>query len=107
MTPEETIERANRAEKLVNDPMLKEAFVTLRAKLHQNIEAAPIRDKAGVHECRLMLKIMTSVEKYLESVLRDGQIVLHRLEERKKHARALEDEKRRLAPVDYSTLYRR
>jgi len=105
VTPEQSIERANRAEKLVTDPLLNEAFETLRAKIIANIEEAPIRDKAGVHECRLMLKVLTSVKGHLEQAVRDGKVVLHRLEERKRFEKALEDEKRRQSPAEFSAGY--
>lgn len=107
MTSEETIERANRAEKLVNDPLLNEAFETLRMKILTNIEEAPIRDKAGVHECRLMLKVLASVRGHLEQAVRDGKVVLHRLEERKKFEKALEDEKRRQSPAAFAASFKR
>lgn len=95
MTTEETLERANRAEKLVNDPMLSEAFETVRVTLLENIEAAPIRDSEGVHELRLMLKLLRSTRAYLEKAVRDGKIVVQRIEEA-----------RRMTPIDYSTQYR-
>ena len=107
MTPEQQIERASRAEKLVNDPLLIEAFDVLRTKILANIEEAPIRDKAGVHECRLMLKVLSSVKGHLEQAVRDGKVVLHRLEERKRFEKALEDEKRRQSPAAFAASYRR
>ena len=107
MTPEQQIERASRAEKLVNDPLLIEAFDVLRTKILANIEEAPIRDKAGVHECRLMLKVLSSVKGHLEQAVRDGKVVLHRLEERKRFEKALEDEKRRQSPAEFSASYKR
>lgn len=107
MTPEETIERANRAEKLINDPLLNEAFEALRMKILSNIEEAPIRDKAGVHECRLMLKVLSSIKGHLEQAVRDGKVVLHRLEERKRFQQALEDEKRRQSPAAFAASYKR
>ncbi len=106
-TPEQKIERAARAEKLLADPLLAEAFTALRMTILDNIEKAPIRDKAGVHECRLMLKVLTSIRNHLDSAVRDGKVVIHRLEERKKFEKALEDEKRRQSPAEYSANYRR
>jgi hypothetical protein len=95
MTAEETLERANRAEKLVNDPAFNEAFALLRETILANIENAPIRDTDGVHELRLMLKILRGVRSHLEQAVRDGKVIVHRLEE-----------KRRLTPADYSATYR-
>jgi len=95
VTPEETLERANRAEKLVNDPMLDEAFELVRASLLESIENAPIRDVEGVHELRLMLKLLRSARGHLDQAVRDGKVIVHRLEE-----------KRRMTPIDYSAKYR-
>lgn len=107
MTPEQLIERANRAEKLVTDPMLNEAFETLRTTILSTIENAPIEDRDGVHECRQMLKLVKSIRGHLEQAVRDGKVVIHRLEERKKYERALEDEKRRQSPADFSASFKR
>lgn len=90
MTPEEKLERANRAEKLINDPLLTEAFDHLRSQIIANIENAPIRDHEGVHECLLMLKLLPGVRSYLKQALNDGKIVIAALEE-----------KRRISPAEF------
>lgn len=96
MTPEQALERAGRAEKLVNDPMLIEAFELVRTQILKNIEDAPVRDRDGVHEMQLMLKLLRGVRANLEQAVRDGKVVLATLEQ-----------KRRLAPVEFSQAYRR
>lgn len=107
MTAEEALQRANSAEKLVNDPMLTEAFDLVRKTILANIEDAPIRDKAGVQESRLMLKLLKSVKGHLEQAVRDGKVIVHRLEERKKLDQAQAEELRRLTPAAFAANYRR
>ena len=95
MTPEEKLERANRAEKLLNDPLLIEAFDSVRNSIIKTIESAPIRDHEGVHECLLMLKLLPGVRSYLKQALNDGKVVIAALEQR-----------RQLTPAEFTANYR-
>lgn len=96
MTPEQTLERAGRAEKLLADPLLIETFEMMRAQILTNIENAPVRDHEAVHEMHLMLKLLRGVRVNLEQAVRDGKVVIATLEQ-----------KRRLTPVEFSAGYRR
>lgn len=96
MTPEQSLERAGKAEKLLNDSMLMEAFELVRTQILTNIENAPVRDRDGVHEMQLMLKLLRGVRVNLEQAVRDGKVVIATLEQ-----------KRRLSPTEYSAGYRR
>jgi hypothetical protein len=107
MSAEEALARASAAEKLVNDPILTEAFELVRKTILTNIEDAPIRDRAGVQESRLMLKLLKSVRGHLEQAVRDGKVIVHRLEERKRAEQALAEEKRRITPAAFAANYRR
>ena len=95
MTPEQALERASRAEKLLADPLLSDAFELVRTTLIQKIEEAPIEDAEGVHQLRLMLKLLRSARGHLEQAVRDGKVIVHRLEE-----------KRRMTPSEYSAQFR-
>jgi hypothetical protein len=95
MTPEQALERGARAEKLLADPMFAEALDTVREQILKNIEAAPIRDHEGVHELRLMLKLLRGVRGHIEQAVRDGKVIVHRLEE-----------KRRISPAEFSAGFR-
>jgi hypothetical protein len=95
MTPEVILERANKAEKLLNDPLLTEAFEMVRQRLLDTIESAPIRDVDAMRESQLMLKLLRGVRANLEQAMKDGKVIIQRLEE-----------KRRLTPVEFSTIYR-
>jgi len=96
VTPEQQLERAGKAERLLQDPMLTEAFTLLREQILSNMENGPIRDREGLHECQLMLKLLRGVRANLEQAVRDGKVIVASLEE-----------KRRLTPVEFSAGYRR
>lgn len=96
MTPEQRLERANHAEKLLKDPLLVEAFEAARTKYLETFENAPVRDHEGVHEIHLMLKLLRDVKSHIEQAVRDGKVIVATLEE-----------KRRLAPSEFSASFRR
>ena len=95
MTPEQVLERASKAEKLLNDPLFNESFELVRQRLLETIESAPIRDVDAMRESQLMLKLLRGVRVNIEQAMKDGKVVVQRLEE-----------KRRMTPVEFSTTYR-
>lgn len=82
MTQQDIIDRAERAAKLVSDPLLAEAFERVRMGIFEMIEKTPIRDKDGLHELRLMLKLLQNVRAALDSAVRDGKVIAFRASER-------------------------
>lgn len=70
--------RAAKAQALLDDPELAAAFDGVREALLTRIEAAPIRDREGVHECKLMLKLLADVRANLVSVVNTGKVIEHR-----------------------------
>jgi hypothetical protein len=67
----------------------------VRQRLLDTIESAPIRDVDAMRESQLMLKLLRGVRVNLEQAMKDGKVIIQRLEE-----------KRRLTPVEFSTTYR-
>jgi hypothetical protein len=107
MTPEEKLDRAHRAEKILADPVFNESWELVRQTILTNLENAPIRDKSGAHECRVMLKLLKATRSHIEQAVRDGKVVVHMLEERKRAEKFRKEEERRLSPADYSATFRR
>lgn len=68
------IERGQHAERLLNDPMLTDAFDQVAVGLHQAWESAPIRDREGQHELKLMLKLLNDVRANLAITLESGKL---------------------------------
>lgn len=74
-------ERGHKAEKLLNDPLLKDAFTLVAQAIHERWEAAPLRDRDGAHELKLMLKLLNDVRATLERAIADGKLAAAELEQ--------------------------
>lgn len=83
MNDQEQLDRATKAKALLEDPELASAFADVRQAIFSAIEGCPLRDQEGLHEYRLMLKLLNDVRANLEQRVRDGKIVAFRLKEEK------------------------
>ena len=81
MTEQDVIERAHKAERLLADPLLMDAFEGVRKALFNQIENCPIRDTESLHEWRVMLKLLRDVKANLEVALKDGKLLAFRQKE--------------------------
>ena len=79
MSLDEDVERAARAEKLLNDDLLVEAFASVRMAIFEKIEATPVRDKEGLSYLHLMLKCQKDARKYLEHTVRNGKVAANEI----------------------------
>lgn len=84
MNERERIARAERVEKLLNDPELKAAFDNTRTAIFEKIEATPIRDVEGLTQLRLCLKLLGDVKANLVHALNDGKAAEFHVEQQKK-----------------------
>lgn len=66
------MERGAKAEKLLQDSFLTEAFKQVNNSIHQSIEECPLRDVEGLVSLRTQLKCLEFIKGYLETALRDG-----------------------------------
>jgi hypothetical protein len=82
MSDQDILDRAHKAQKLIDDPLLSEAFSAVRAAIYEGIEQTPIRDRDGLHEWRLMLKLLKDVKANLDEAVRSGQVVAFRTKQR-------------------------
>jgi hypothetical protein len=78
------IERAQKAERILTDPLFAEAFENTRQAIFHKIEQTPIRDAEGLANLRLSLKLLQDVRANLTQMLNDGKIEQYRLEEKKR-----------------------
>jgi hypothetical protein len=67
-------ERGQKADKLLTDPLFAQAFADARQVIFDAWEQAPVRDKEGAHELKLMLKLLGDVRAILERAITDGKI---------------------------------
>jgi len=74
MTDRSDIDKGIKAEALLNDPVLIGAFDGVRDAILRQIEQAPMRDREGVHELKLMLKLLQDVKANLNKAAQDGKL---------------------------------
>ena len=74
-------ERGEKAARLINDPILAEAFAEVRRAIHESWESAPVRDHEGAHELKLMLRLVSDVQAVIERAIADGKLAAAELEQ--------------------------
>lgn len=84
MNPAKIIEKADRCQKLLDDPDLKDAFAIVRQAIFTNIEKCPIRDTEGAEKLRLMLKLLNDVRANLEQAVAEGKAEAFQLQEKRR-----------------------
>lgn len=97
MNLEKDLERGARAERLLNDPLLNEAFALVAQAIHEVWEATPLLDRDAAHELKLQLHVLRSVRGNLEQALSDGKLA----------AEEVRRMNRPLSPVEYRAQTRR
>lgn len=73
------VERGNHANRLLKDPLLNEAFETVRLAIHDQWENSPLRDVEGQQALRAMLNHLRDVRAVLEVALADGNAAVEEL----------------------------
>jgi hypothetical protein len=76
-------DRGRRAQELLDDDLLKEAFNTLKEQLKNQWADSPVRDTEGREKLWLMLKLLESVEGHLSTVVTTGKMASIQLTEAK------------------------
>lgn len=72
---EKRLERAAKAKQLLDNPLFNEAFEMVRAGIVERWSQAPIRDKEGAHELKLMLKLLGDLRAAVSVAVNDGKVV--------------------------------
>lgn len=81
------VERADRAQRILNDDLYKESFELTRQAIYAQIEKTPIRDTEGLMHLRLCLKLLGDVRANLTAILNDGKKEQFDIEEQKRFAK--------------------
>ena len=84
MTEAETLERADKARKILESPLYQEGYELVRQAIIAKWEQTPIRDRDGAHELKLMMRLLADVRANMEQAVRDGKVVIHREAERQR-----------------------
>jgi hypothetical protein len=76
-----TIAKSERAHALLSDSLLVEAFGRLESRWLKAWRNSPARDAEGREEIWRLLKTLTALQDELNTVLQDGTVARHKLEE--------------------------
>ena len=87
MDTNKELERGNDAKRLLENPIYQEAIDALRNGIVDKWRSAPIRDKEGMHELKLMDKLLTDIEGYIKAIADTGKLADIQLEREKRMAK--------------------
>jgi len=76
----EAVQRGLEAERLLNEPLLREAFEKVRLGLVVKLEDTAIGDVEGQHTITLCLQTVKQVKRYLDNMVRTGMLEADRAE---------------------------
>ena len=77
--------KADRAQRLIDDPDLKEAFSTVRERYRDLIEETPLDKPEVIFDIRKMLHLLRDVEQNLHEAIQTGHLEDFRVTEQAKH----------------------
>ena len=80
-------ERGHAAKQLLDNEIYREAIASLRESIVTKRRNAPIRDREGAHELKLMDKLLTDIEGYIKTVADTGKMADIQLEKEKNIAK--------------------
>ncbi len=77
----EELRRGELATAVLENPIYAESWELVRAGIIQAWESAPIRDKEGQNELKLMLKVLGDVRKTVEQTMQTGKLARIQIEQ--------------------------
>lgn len=86
MNLHDEVQKGRDAEQIIEHPIIKEAFAQVRAGIINKWADAPLRDKEGAHELKLMLKLLGDVEMNIRRFVDTGKMAEIQLEKEQKIA---------------------
>lgn len=89
MTPDEELRRGEQARQVIENEIYAEAWKSVRDGIISAWESAPIRDKEGQNELKLMLKLLTDVRRNIETVMNTGKMAKIQIERESMFKRAV------------------
>lgn len=79
--------RARQAQRLLDDPLLKEAFEAAEAEYIKQWRSSPVRDTEGREHLYVMLRSLERVKGHLESLAATGKLIDAQREQQKEQSR--------------------
>ncbi len=74
MAPEEQARRGDEAQRLLENPLLVEAFEVIERQCIEEIKKCPVRDAEGLAKLHLMLLLNQRLRAQIEAVVATGKI---------------------------------
>lgn len=74
MTLDQEIRRGGEAERLMNDPLMKEAFITIENGLIESMKRVSVGDTKTQHELILLLQLFGKLRGYFTEVIETGKL---------------------------------
>lgn len=81
MEASDELQRGDMAAAVLDNPIYAESWDMVRNGIISAWENAPIRDKEGQNELKLMLKVLGDVRKTVEQTMQTGKMARIRLEQ--------------------------
>ena len=82
MTPQQIVDRAQRAAEVLSDPTLQKAFAGVREAMVQRIEASAIGDASSHHSFAQQLQALREVQRLLARWITDAEVERLRAEQK-------------------------
>ena len=79
MNSDDILRRAADAKRLLDEPLLVEAFTTVKAELTTAWENAPTRDTEGRERLYLMVRLLEKLRSHIRTVAEEGEIEAKRI----------------------------
>lgn len=76
----EEASRGEQARLLLDSPIYQESYQLVRDAIIAAWESAPIRDKEGHNELKLMLKLLADVRRNIENTMQTGKLAKVQIE---------------------------
>ncbi len=81
MNLKEDATRGEKAQRLLDDPIVVEAFDLLRAAIFRQMEQCPMRDEDGLRQLKMMLKLSNDLRRNFEEIIRTGKLAELQIEQ--------------------------
>lgn len=75
------IDRGAAAQRLMSDPIMVEAFETVKKKLIEQLESADVRDQDMEREIVRTLQLLKQLQKHLTTVIETGKLAQRQKEQ--------------------------
>jgi hypothetical protein len=76
LTPQEEIDRGHRAKRLLEDPLIEEAFTSIQSKLEETRDRSKWNERDLREHIHMQLYMLKALRGYFDGMVRDGEFTL-------------------------------